>query len=1229
MNKVLKPVAFLLLINLSFWHTCFSQEYSETQILVSLKNDSAFAFKSREDKLVCKNQSLNKIYDQYKLKSFERTFSMNNIFSFALSNVYTLSFEGNMDLLVSELRKINKAGDYFHYIERNPVVNYLYDPNDYTLLDSVFGIDYALELIHAKEGWDISKGDSNIKIGIIEYGFDTLHSDLGSNYEFLVSTGPFNLNDGHGTFAAGCIASTTDNGFGKSGIGFNCTVTCVNAEDVMVTTRLNQMIDLVVNHHVKVINCSWGFCGFNQTAQNVINLIHNYGAVIVASAGNGVNALGNNNASCGPTGNGYMYPASFNNVISVTSVGPNDNHLDSLIGNHTHNNKIDVCAPGYRILSTTSGNGFAISTGTSFSAPVVAGLCGLILSVNPCLTPDEVSLILTSTCDPVDNLPVNNPPSLIGQLGSGRVNAFNALQMASVFQSGTTPLNIDLVGDAMIDYCDTMNIYSVSYLANTNWEATNGTIVSGQNTSQIAVNWNNLLPGDTGKVKVTLTCGNTINFADSIFVTRLPLPVIPANIISGQLTVYACNSYSYFSSFTDTTTLEFVWEIFNGVLISGQGTPQVNVKWNPGISQGKVHLHLKCLGSNIFSDTLQVVIINPTLTQANKITGLDSVHACQIATYDFNPNNLPTTVFEYEWSSTNSYIQSGLGTNVISVHWRSGLINDTGTVVLSVGCNSIPFVIDTLYVRIDPAVAAGDTITGSLLCTPCDLYNYFALNTYNNGIFYSWSITNGMLLGGTGTNNVQVSWHPSVTPTQGIVEVNYKCFLDIIARDSLVVNISPLQNLSANISGKTNVLPCEKANYQLTNSPVLGPYLKTWEVINGSLSPGSQNSNLVEVVWGSVPAGSLIVHLSCNNIEIHSDTLYVSIQNPVQASYIQTALPVYACANSPFTLDYPANSLSCYWQVPNGVITSGQSTSMIIVSWDSAAFSIVPTINVTAICGTNTIFHDTLPVTFYLPGINNCSLTGDDLYFNCPVDYYSYQWSFPQGINHHFSWSVTGGQVISDSTVSFVNVKWFDWAPVHQITSSIGCNGINFYTVTKEISALEISGSLITGPEKICCRNEMQHRSYSLEFPSALNMFNYIWSVNGGYLHSSYYSTHADVSWFAPTNNTNGEIELQLKKKNSNAVCLTLKKEIDFCLNGSSFNTNHPLVYVNENRIYISKSYGLCADGIIKVTDITGRLIAEYAIVPEYTIDRKGTGIYFYQLLFENGLSFSGKLLVH
>jgi hypothetical protein len=178
------------------------------------------------------------------------------------------------------------------------------------------------------------------------------------------------------------------------------------------------MSDILVlsTQGIRVINFSLGSNGSSTVHENIINLAYDNGTIVVASAGN-VNTTN------------YTYPASYQKTISVTSVGEDLKHASTCCGIHTHNDRVDVCAAGYRVISIGKYDNQPIyytSSGTSFAAPYVTGLIGLILTVNPNLHPDLVTHIVKSTTQ--DIYSVN--PQYTGLLGTGLIDAHAALLKA-------------------------------------------------------------------------------------------------------------------------------------------------------------------------------------------------------------------------------------------------------------------------------------------------------------------------------------------------------------------------------------------------------------------------------------------------------------------------------------------------------------------------------------------------------------------------------------------------------------------------------------------------------------------------------------------------------------------------------------------------------------------------------------------------------------------------------
>ena len=324
-----------------------------------------------------------------------------------LHNVYEItSTTTDVVTLYSEFHKIPGISR----IEYAPVYETLGLPNDYNLS---IPYDYALNLINAEAAWSLTEGDSSVIIGISDAGYYMDNMEL---FPKVVSSNlSFNMtNPIHGTAVATTAAGYTDNAFGKSSIGYNCSIDLrpMNYNGLLEATYAG----------AKVINASWAAgCYYSFYGQEVIDEIYNNGSIVVAAAGNGT--------TCSGAGN-YVYPASYEHVISVTSIGSTNNHervFGSLVSTHQHNDKVDLCAPGYDVYVTTTNGTFMTATGSSFASPYVAGTIGLMLSVNPCLTYSQIEYILKASADTIV-YEVN--PQYAGQLGAGRLDAAKAVEMA-------------------------------------------------------------------------------------------------------------------------------------------------------------------------------------------------------------------------------------------------------------------------------------------------------------------------------------------------------------------------------------------------------------------------------------------------------------------------------------------------------------------------------------------------------------------------------------------------------------------------------------------------------------------------------------------------------------------------------------------------------------------------------------------------------------------------------
>ncbi|MDX2002810.1 MAG: S8 family peptidase [Chitinophagales bacterium] len=379
--------------------------------------------------------ALNLMYGQFAMDTIERPFDSLNV---VLNHTYRIRF--NNHAMVNTLITAMEALPYVEFCEKEPLVKTFdvqYTPND---LDSR---QYGLLKIFAPDAWNVSQGDPNIVVAIVDNGVRTTHEDLAANIWInpIPNSGLFDdyPNDirgwdvadndnnpspptfpngsffSHGTHCAGIAGAVTDNSTGIASIGFNISIMPVkcapdnSADSGRTLTNAYDGVYYAMMAGAHVISMSWGGdeAGF-VTGQNLINAAYAKGIVLVAAAGN-------ENVST------PFYPAAFDHVLSV---GATDG-LDIKASYSNYGNSIDVMAPGNSIYSTiaNSDNAYGNSSGTSMACPLVAGLAALVLSQNSGWGPDQVMNQIKNTADNIDLLNTG----LAGQLGTGRINAAKAL----------------------------------------------------------------------------------------------------------------------------------------------------------------------------------------------------------------------------------------------------------------------------------------------------------------------------------------------------------------------------------------------------------------------------------------------------------------------------------------------------------------------------------------------------------------------------------------------------------------------------------------------------------------------------------------------------------------------------------------------------------------------------------------------------------------------------------
>lgn len=349
--------------------------------------------------------------------------------------------------------------------------------------------------VNLPKAWDRTRGSNAVVIAVVDTGY-LPHPDLVSRiipgYDFI--TQPVVSNDGdgrdadprdpgdnepvgtvcsdgtvntavpstwHGTRVASVLGAVTNNGTNIAGVDWNAQIL-----PVRVSGRCGaQLSDTVDGMRwagglsvpgvpdnptpARVINVSLGGGTCSSVEQQAINDLTARGAVVVAAAGN---------AAPGQVAGGVEAPADCAGVIAVTAHandGENASYANvgpevaiSAPGGGCGNSRVQngACVGGQSVIRTLANDGTSTPTtynvssaqGTSFATPMVSGVIGLMLAVNPSLTPAQIVATLKTSARPH---PANTfcTRTSTAVCGAGLLDADAAVALAPTPPATATP----------------------------------------------------------------------------------------------------------------------------------------------------------------------------------------------------------------------------------------------------------------------------------------------------------------------------------------------------------------------------------------------------------------------------------------------------------------------------------------------------------------------------------------------------------------------------------------------------------------------------------------------------------------------------------------------------------------------------------------------------------------------------------------------------------------------
>ncbi len=389
----------------------------------------------------------------------------------------TYILELNSSKPIEELIELYKKTGLFEYVEPNYVGNghgFQTTPNDnnfnrqwshyndgtFSLSNSTTDADIDTDL-----AWDITKGDPNLIVAILDSGAKLDHpefsgriwmntnenqngTDTDSNNYIDDTNGWDFVNDdndptddhGHGTNVTGIALASGNNSIGYAGVNWNSKIMICKILDNNNSGFYSwwaEAIYYAVDNGASVINMSVGGNGSSTLLENAINYAYDNNVPVVVSTGNQNSVI--------------EYPAKYTNAFAIGSTNPDDTRsvpfFWSATSGSNFGSELDFVAPGnyiYGLSYSSNTNYNSYWGGTSQAAPHVAGLISLLLSVEPSLSVSEIRTILEESSE--DQVGDSNDTSGWDQYyGHGRINAFHALTHSTLSIDNFENTNKDLL----------------------------------------------------------------------------------------------------------------------------------------------------------------------------------------------------------------------------------------------------------------------------------------------------------------------------------------------------------------------------------------------------------------------------------------------------------------------------------------------------------------------------------------------------------------------------------------------------------------------------------------------------------------------------------------------------------------------------------------------------------------------------------------------------------------
>ena len=285
----------------------------------------------------------------------------------------------------------------------------------------------VLSVLNLQKAWDYTTGSKDVIIAVVDSGVYDKHPDLQGRilpgYAAVAGLAYNTDKLGHGSGVAGTIAQIGNNGIGGVGVMMgDVRILPVKIDDANGSISVSNVAKGIIwatDNGARIINLSLGYASDSTTLKSAIDYAYSKGVLITAASGNESKSV-------------ICYPARYDNVIGVGST----TNGTSKVASSNYGIGLNLIAFGGWYTVNTAG-GYINLSGTSFSTPQVAGLAGLLLSMDKTLTNKQLQYYIEAGATPLGGQTGWN-----NQTGYGLMNAYNSLKLLAIdkgLEPGVTP----------------------------------------------------------------------------------------------------------------------------------------------------------------------------------------------------------------------------------------------------------------------------------------------------------------------------------------------------------------------------------------------------------------------------------------------------------------------------------------------------------------------------------------------------------------------------------------------------------------------------------------------------------------------------------------------------------------------------------------------------------------------------------------------------------------------